>query len=179
MAILTCDVRASVVNLSLQNFGKFTMQNFFDTHTNVVQVSYDGHVTVLRKHANTSQLSGERIKLRFIRTNVLRHSHKCVATVIRMKMKISYICRKVVKRYHEFPATVVRQLGDYSATVARYIFKIRPYSRICRINVHSLRLQCESCVYIVNICREIVANYSRTGLQKLKFHKNCTVFNSL
>ena len=28
-----------------------------------------------------------------------------------------------------------------------------------------MRLQRESCVYIVNLCREIVANYSRTSLQ--------------
>ena len=30
-----------------------------------------------------------------------------------------------------------------------------------------MRPQCESCVYIVNLCREIVANYSRTSLQLL------------
>ena len=28
-----------------------------------------------------------------------------------------------------------------------------------------MRLQCESCVYIVNLCREIVVNYSQTSLQ--------------
>ena len=58
----------------------------------------------------TSQLSGEKIKLSDIRTNVVQHSHECCATVVRIKTKISYI-----------PGKVVRLL-----TVARFIFKIRP-----------------------------------------------------
>ena len=43
------DIRASVANLSPQNFAEFTMQNFLDTRTNAVQVSYDGHTTSLEK----------------------------------------------------------------------------------------------------------------------------------
>ena len=43
--------------------------------------------------------------------------------------------------------------------------KLDRNSRICRINVYSMRLQRESCVYIVNLCREIVANYWGTSLQ--------------
>ena len=108
----TCDVRASVANLSPRNFGEFTMLNSRDTHTNVVRVSYDGRATVLRKHAMTSRLSGEKIKLSDIRRNVVRHSHECRATVVRMKMKISYIRGKVVRH-------------DSRAIIARYIFKIR------------------------------------------------------
>ena len=56
----SCDTRASITSLSPRNFGEFTMQNFCDTHTNVMRVSYDGHATVLRKHPNTSQLFGEK-----------------------------------------------------------------------------------------------------------------------
>ena len=54
------------------------------------------------------------------------------------------------------------------ARLSRDIFsKLDRNSRICRKNVHSMRMQHESCVYIVNLCREIyvVANYSRTTLK--------------
>ena len=67
----SCDVRASVANLSPQNCGVFTMPNSRETHTNVVRVSYDGRAIFLRKHANTSRLSGEKINLSDIRTNVV------------------------------------------------------------------------------------------------------------
>ena len=107
------DVRSSVANLSPRNLGEFTMQNFRDTRTNVVRVSHDGRATLLRQHAKTSRLSGEKIKLSDIHTNVVRHSHECGATV-RIEMKISYIRGKVVRHSHEC-----------RATVARYIFKIR------------------------------------------------------
>ena len=152
------DVRASVANLSSRNFGEFTMRNFRDTRTNVLRVSHDGRATVLRQHAKTSRLSGEKIKLSDIRTNVVRHSHECHATVVRITMKISYIRGKVVRHSHECRATVVRQLRDMFSKLDRN-------SRICRINVYSMRLQYESCVYIVTLCREIFANYSRTSLQ--------------
>ena len=78
---------------------KFTMRNFRDTRTNVVRMSYDSRATVFRKHANTSRLPGEKIKLSDIRTNVVRHFHECLATVVRKKMKISYICGNVVRHY--------------------------------------------------------------------------------
>ena len=81
-ARLSCDFRASVVNISPRNFGDFTMRNFFDTRTNVVRVSHDGRATVLRKHANTSGLPGEKTKLSDIRINNVRHSHECRATVV-------------------------------------------------------------------------------------------------
>ena len=59
---------------------------------------------------------------------------------------------------------------DCRATVARQsrgiCSKLDRNSRICRINVHSMRMQRKSCVcLIVNLCREIVENYSRTSLQ--------------
>ena len=59
---------------------------------------------------------------------------------------------------HECRATVVRQSRDIFSKLDRTL-------RICRINVYSMRLQRESCVYIVYLCREIVANYLRTSLQ--------------
>ena len=131
------------------------MRNFRDTRMNAVRVSYDSRATVLRNHANTSRLSGEKKKLSDIRTNVVRHSHDCCTTIV--QMKISYIRRKVVRHSHEC---------DYVSPLSRDIFsKLDRNSRICHINVHSMRMQHESCVNIVNLCREIVANYSRTGLQ--------------
>ena len=51
-------------------------------------------------------------------------------------------------------------------TVSRGTFsKLDRNSRICGINVHSMTMQRKSCVCIVILCREIVANYSRTSLQ--------------
>ena len=124
--------------------------------------SYECRASVARRSrdslAKTPRLSGEKIKLSDIRTNVARHSHECRATVVRIQMKISYIRGKVVRHSHECRATVVRQSRDIFSKLDRN-------SRICRINVYSMRLQRESCVYIVYLCREIVANYSRTSLQ--------------
>ena len=86
-------------------------------------------------------------------------SQDCRATVVIMKMKISHIRGKVVRHSPECLATVVRQ--------SRGIFsKLDRNSRIYRINVHSMRMQRKSCVcLIVNLCRKIVENYSRTSLQ--------------
>ena len=66
--------------------------------------------------------------------------------------------------------TLSRMSCDCHAIVARQsrgIFsKLGRNSRICRINVHLMRMQRKSCVcLIVNLCREIVENYSRTSLQ--------------
>ena len=124
-----------------------------------MRVSHEGRATVLRQHAKTSRLSGEKIKLSNIRTNVVRHSHKCRATVVRITMKISYIRGKVVRHSHECR----RRLSRDSREI--YFEKLDRNSRICRINVYSMRLQHKICVYIVNLCREIVANYLRTSLQ--------------
>ena len=56
--------------MSPRNFGEFTMRNFRDTRANVRRVPYDGHATVFRKNANTSRISGEKIKLSDIRKNL-------------------------------------------------------------------------------------------------------------
>ena len=120
-------------------------------------MSYDGRAAVLRNYANTSRISSEKIKLSDIHTNVVRQSHECLATVALMSMKISYIHWNIARHSHECLATVAK----------KKIKKLDRNSRICHINVHSMRLQRESCVYIVNLCRKIVANYSQTSLQLL------------
>ena len=82
---------------------------------------------------NTSRLSGEKIKLSDIRTNVMRHSQECLMTVARMKMKLKHQSQAIFS-------------------------KVDQNSGICRINIHSMGLQRESCVYIVNLCRELVSS---------------------
>ena len=107
-ARLSRNCRASVASLSPQNYGKFTMQNICDTRTNIVRVLQDGRATVLRKHAKTSRLSGEKIKLSDIRT-----------TVVQIKMIISYIREKVVRHSHECCATGARQSRDIFSKLDR------------------------------------------------------------
>ena len=113
------DACASVANLSPRNFSEFTVRNFRDTRTNVVRVSHDGRATVLIQHAKNSRLFGEKIKLSDIGTNVVRHSHECRATVVRIKNE-----NKIHSR--ESRETLSRMSCDSRATIARYIFKIRP-----------------------------------------------------
>ena len=50
--------------------------------------TYKCRKKVLRKHANNLRLSGEKIKLRDICTNVLRHPQECLAIVVQMKMQL-------------------------------------------------------------------------------------------
>ena len=118
---LSCDVRASVANLSPRNFGEFTMQNFCDTRLNVVRVSYNRRATVLRKHANTSRLPGEKIKLK-------RHSYKCLATHSRMLRDCPTNENENKLHSRESRETLSRMSCNCRTTVARYtcIFKIRP-----------------------------------------------------
>ena len=86
--------------------------------------------------------------------------------------RLSRDCRNNENKPHsrESRETLSRMSCDCRATVARQsrsIFsKLDRNSRICRINVHSMRMQRKSCVcLIVKLCREIVENYSRTSLQ--------------
>ena len=55
------DCHATVVQVSPRNFGELTVRNVRVTRTNVVQMSQDGRMTVIRKHANTLWLSVEKI----------------------------------------------------------------------------------------------------------------------
>ena len=105
---------------------------------------YECRASVARRSrdslAKTSRLSGEKIKLK-------RHSYECRATLARM----SRDCR-----------TNLNENKLHSRESRETLSRM---SRDCRKNVYSMRLQRESCVYIVYLCREIVANYSRTSLQ--------------
>ena len=98
-----------------------------------------------------------------------RHSYECRATLARMSRDCRTNLNENKLHSRESRETLSRLSRDCRTTVARLprdIFsKLDRNSRICRINVYSMRLQRESCVYIVYICREIVANYSRTSLQ--------------
>ena len=135
--------------------------------------SYECRASVARRSrdslAKTSRLSGEKIKLSDIRTNVARHSHECRATLARMSRDCRTNLNENMLHSRESRETLSRMSRDCRTTVARLsrdIFsKLDRNSRICRKNVYSMRLQRESCVYIVYLCREIVANYSRTSLQ--------------
>ena len=115
------DIRASVANVLLRNFDEFTMQKFCDTH-------------VLRKHANTSRRSGEKIKLSDIRTNVMQHLHECHATVVQMKMKISHIRGNAVRHSHECLATVTQLSRDIRDIYFKNIPKLVNLSHICPFN---------------------------------------------
>ena len=148
------DVRASVANLSPRNFGEFTMRNFCDTRTNVARVSHDGRATIWRENKTK------------------RHSYECRATLARMSRDCRTNLNENKLHSRESRETLSRMSRDCRATVARLSRDSRAiyfqnYTKIrkCRINVYSMRLQRESCVYIVYLCREIVANYSRNSLQ--------------
>ena len=117
----SCECREPVA----AKFWRIYNANFCDTRTNVVRVSYYGRETVLRKHVNTSRLSGDKVKLSDIRTNVMRHSHECLETVVQMKNEKKLRSRES-RETHSCLATVVQQLLDYRATVARHISKVRP-----------------------------------------------------
>ena len=101
-ARLSPDCRATVANLSLQNFGEFTMQNFRDTRTNVVRVLYElynGRATVLRKHAYTLQNFGEFTMQNFrdTRTNVVRVLYDGRTTVLRKHANTSRLSGEKIK----------------------------------------------------------------------------------
>ena len=102
-ARLSCNGRATFLRVARTCRLKILANLQCEIFATLVRMSCKCRTTVLRKHAKTLRLSGEKIKLSDIRTNVVRHSHEFHATVIRIKMKISYIRGKVV----------------------RYIFKIR------------------------------------------------------
>ena len=69
-------------------------------------MSYDNLV-------NNSRLSGEKIKLSNIRAKVLRHSHECLLTVIRMKIKLMLHSWEGHENSHECLGTVIQQSCDY------------------------------------------------------------------
>ena len=110
--LLTCDVRASVVNLSPQNFGKFTMQNFLDTRSNVVQVSYDCHATVLRKTC-------EHLATIWRENKTKIHSYECPATLSQMSCDCRTNENQNKLHLQESRETLSQISGKCRATVAR------------------------------------------------------------
>ena len=123
-----------------------------------MKIRYNRGKVVRHSHECRATVIRFQMKIRCICGKVVRHSNECHATVVRIKMKRRCIREKVVRHSRECRATVVRQSRDYRTTVVRYIFKIRPKF------ANSMRLQHERCVYIVNLCCEIFANYSGTSL---------------
>ena len=86
----------------------------------LARMSYDSHAAVLRKHANISRLSGEKIKLSDIRTNIVRHFHECLATVMQMKIKIklnSWESRETLSRMSRDCLTTVAGLSCNSREI--------------------------------------------------------------
>ena len=120
------DIHASVANLSPRNFGEFTMRQFRDTRTNVVRMPPDSRATVLRKHANNLRLSGKKWQENKSKRHsyVVRHSHECIATVVRTKMKLKL-------HSWERHETLSRMSRDCRTTVARLLLDSHEiYSKI-------------------------------------------------
>ena len=121
-------------------------------------------VTLVRMSCNNLEKTYEHLATIWRENKTKRHSYECRATLSRM----SCDCRE---NGNKTIATFVRTSRDTLATATHSrqsvdIFSnLDQKSRNCRINVNSMRLQRESCVYIANFCREIVANNSRTSLQ--------------
>ena len=121
--------------------------------------SYECRASVVLRLRDKLEKTCEHLATIWRENKSKRHSYECRATLSRMSRDCrtnenenKLIREKVMRHSHECLATVARQSRD---TVS----KLDRNSRICRINDHSMRLQRESCVYIVNLCREIVANY--------------------
>ena len=123
--------------------------------------SYECCASVARRSCDSFEKTCEYLATIWRENKTKQHSYECHATVVRIKMKKCYIRGKVMRHSllsRDCHATVALQSRDTFSNLDLN-------SRICRINVYSMRLQCESCVYIVNLCRKIVTNYSQTSLQ--------------
>ena len=104
------------------------------------------------------------------RATFVRVSRTCRRKILANLQYEIFATLVLVRMTHNGRATVLRQHAKPSRqsdetdnnTIARQsrdIFsKLDQNSRICRIKVYSVRLQHESCVYVVNLCREIIAN---------------------
>ena len=99
------ECRATVVQVSRTCHREILANLQCETFATLVTMSCECLMMVARQSyenmRKTSQLSGEKIKLSDIRTNVVQHSHKCCATVVQIKMTISYIPWKVVRLLHD------------------------------------------------------------------------------
>ena len=99
------------------------------------------------------------------RTTVARQSCENLATIWEENKTLARMSRDCRTNLNENKLHS-RESRETPSRQSRDIFsKLDRNSRICRKNVYSMRLQRESCVYTVYLCREIVANYTRTSLQ--------------
>ena len=138
----------------LKNFMRIFSPKYF------ARLSRDSRATVARRSCECRELVAAKF-WRIYNAKFSRHSYECRASVARRS-------RDSLAKTSRLPGEKIK-LSDIRTTVARHsrdiVSKLDRNSRICRKNVYSMRLQRESCVYIVYLCREIVANYSRTSLQ--------------
>ena len=145
-ARLSCDGRATFVRVSRTCRREILANLQCEIFATLVRMSHECRTTVTRQ-------SCENLATIWRENKTKRHSYECRATLARM----SRDCRTNLNE---------NKLHLRESRETRDIFsKLDRNSRICRKNVYSMRLQRESCVYIVYFCREIVANYSRTSLQ--------------
>ena len=97
-ARLSCDVRASVANLSPRNFGEFTMRTFRDTRTNVVRMSHESRASVAQRSRDSLEKTCEHLWTIWRENKTKQHSYKCRATLLRM----SQDCRVTLVRFFFF-----------------------------------------------------------------------------
>ena len=130
---------ANVLNM-FENFMRIFSPKYF------ARLSCDGRATFVRVSQTCRRKILANLQYEIFATLVLvRMSHNGRATVLRQHAKPSRQSDETDNN------TIARQSRDIFTKLDRN-------SRICRIKVYSVRLQHESCVYVVNLCREIIAN---------------------
>ena len=130
---------ANVLNMFV-NFMRIFSPKYF------ARLSCDGRATFVRVSRTCRRKILANLQYEIFATLVLvRMSHNGRATVLRQHAKPSRQSDETDNN------TIARQSRDIFSKLDRN-------SRICRIKVYSVRLQHESCVYVVNLCREIIAN---------------------
>ena len=131
--------------------------------------SLECHASVARRSRDSLETICESLATIWRENKTKRHSNECRATLTRMPRNCRTNLNENKLHSRESREPLSRMSCDCLATVARQsrdmFSKLERNSLICRINVYSMRMQHESCVYIVNLCREIIASYSRTSLQ--------------
>ena len=153
-ARLSCGGRAMFVRVSRTCRREILANLQCEIFVTLVRMLRKCCTTVARQSCENLASWGEKIKLSECHVKLARMSHDCRMNLNENKLH-SLESRETLSRSC---VTVVRQSRDIFS-------KLDQNSRIYRINVYSMRLQRESCVYIIYLCREIVANYSQTSLQ--------------
>ena len=150
VARLSCDGRVTFVRVSRTCRRKI-----------LANLQCEIFATLVRMSRDVAQRSCENLGTIWRENKTKRHLYECHVTLTRM----SRDCRTNLNENKLHSRESCETLTNV-ARLSRYIFsKLDRNSRICRINVYSMRQQRESCVYIIYLYREIVANYSRTSLQ--------------